>query len=77
MNRMTMMCLSAVLTATALAGRTGPWTKEQAWKWYDAQPWMRGCNYLPASAANYTDMWQELGSEARFAEMEREFAPAE
>ena len=77
MNRMTMMCLSAVLTATALAGRTGPWTKEQAWKWYDAQPWMRGCNYLPASAANYTDMWQELGSEARFAEMEREFALAE
>ncbi len=77
MNRMTMTCLSAVLAATALAGRTGPWTKEQAWKWYDAQPWMRGCNYLPASAANYTDMWQELGSEARFAEMEREFALAE
>ena len=77
MNRMTMTCLSAVLAATALAGRTGPWTKEQAWKWYDSQPWMRGCNYLPASAANYTDMWQELGSEARFAEMEREFALAE
>ena len=32
---------------------------------------------MPASAANFTDMWQEYGSEARFAEMDREFALAE
>ena len=60
----------------ALAGRTGPWTKEKAWEWYNAQPWIRGCNYMPASAANRMDMWQEYGSEARFEEIDRELALA-
>ena len=59
------------------AGRTGPWTKEKAWEWYNAQPWIRGCNYMPASAANRVDQWQELGSEERFAEVEKELALAE
>ena len=57
--------------------RTGPWTKEQAWSWYNAQPWIRGCNYMPASAANRYDMWQVWDSERRFEEMERELALAE
>jgi hypothetical protein len=67
------LCLAA---APAVAGRTGPWTKEQAWKWYKEQPLIRGCNYMPASAANRMDMWQEFGSEARFEEMDRELALA-
>ncbi len=54
--------------------RTGPWTKEKAWEWYNAQPWIRGCNYMPASCANRVDQWQEFGCEERFAEMERETA---
>ena len=60
--------------ADALVERHGPWTKEKAWEWYDAQPWIRGCNYMPASCANHIDLWQEYGSEARFEEMEREMA---
>ena len=70
----TLIVASAILPA--LAGRTGPWTKEKAWEWYNAQPWIRGCNYMPASAANRMDMWQEYGSEARFEEMDRELALA-
>ena len=62
---------------TASAPRTGPWTKEKAWEWYSKQPWIRGCNYMPASAANRVDQWQALGSEERFAEVERELALAE
>ena len=58
-------------------GRTGPWTKEKAWEWYRAQPWIRGCNYMPASCANRVDQWQALGCEERFAEMERELQVAE
>ena len=58
-------------------GRQGPWTKEKAWEWYNAQPWIRGCNYMPASAANRLDMWQEYGSGERFGEMDRELALAE
>ena len=68
--------LMAVVSAGALAERQGPWTKEKAWQWHDAQPWYRGCNYMPASAANFFDVWQSYGSEARFAEVEREFALA-
>nr|MCR5751101.1 hypothetical protein [Kiritimatiellia bacterium] len=67
---------AAALTAAA-EPRTGPWTKEQAWEWYKAQPWIRGCNYMPASCANRVDQWQALGCEERFEEMERELAVAE
>lgn len=77
MKRM-LMTLGIVSAALAVqAERTGPWTKERAWEWYDAQPWIRGCNYMPASAANRVDQWQGLGAEERFAEVERELALAE
>ena len=77
MKKIPLSVLAAVAVASAYAERTGPWTKEQAWAWYDKQPWIRGCNYMPASAANRVDQWQAAGSEARFEEMEREFALAE
>ena len=67
----------ALSALNALAARQGPWTKEKAWEWYNAQPWIRGCNYMPASAANRVDQWQSLGAEERFAEVERELALAE
>ncbi|MBR6732849.1 MAG: cellulase family glycosylhydrolase [Kiritimatiellae bacterium] len=73
-----MACAFALVASAALAApRMGPWTKEQAWKWYNAQPWIRGCNYMPASAANRYDMWQVWDSERRFEEMDRELALAE
>ena len=72
-----MFALVAAASLVACAERTGPWTREKAWEWYDAQPWIRGCNYMPASAANRADQWQELGSETRFEEVERELALAE
>ena len=33
------------------------WTPEQAQAWYDAQPWLSGCNYIPATAINQIEMW--------------------
>ena len=71
----TSMFIAAVAALTAAnmyAARNAPWSKEKAWEWYDAQPWIRGCNYMPASAANRVDQWQELGCEERFAEVDRE-----
>ncbi len=38
---------------------TGIWTVERANKWYDKQPWIVGCNYVPANAVNQLEMWQE------------------
>ena len=33
------------------------WTPEAAQAWYDAQPWLSGCDYIPASAINQIEMW--------------------
>ena len=79
MKKTTMlMAATAALVATnVMAARNAPWSKEKAWEWYNAQPWMRGCNYMPASAANRVDQWQEMGCEERFAEMETELKLAQ
>lgn len=34
------------------------WTKAQADKWYNAQPWLVGCDFLPSNAINQLEMWQ-------------------
>jgi hypothetical protein len=34
------------------------WTPQQANEWYDAQPWLVGCNFSPSSAINQLEMWQ-------------------
>ncbi len=34
------------------------WTAEKANEWYDAQPWLVGCNFLPSTAGNQLEMWQ-------------------
>ncbi|MCW4012547.1 MAG: cellulase family glycosylhydrolase [Candidatus Bathyarchaeota archaeon] len=35
------------------------WTPEQAWNWYQKQPWLVGCNYTPRTAINQLEMWQK------------------
>ena len=37
----------------------GRWTREQAWEWYHRQPWICGFNFLPSTAVNSTEMWQQ------------------
>ena len=70
--RCSLFMSTAMAAAMLFAGDNVPWTKEKAWRWYNDQPWIRGCNYMPASAANRMDMWQEYGSGERFEEMDRE-----
>ena len=48
------------------------WSKERIRDWYNARPWMRGCNYMSADCANRVDQWQELGFEERFQTTEEE-----
>jgi hypothetical protein len=43
------------LVAEAANGR---WDEARTWKWYDAQPWPVGCNFVPSSAINQLEMWQ-------------------
>ncbi len=34
------------------------WTSDQAWAWYQQQPWIVGCNFIPSYAINQLEMWQ-------------------
>lgn len=34
------------------------WTTAQANAWYDDQPWLLGCNFIPSNAINQLEMWQ-------------------
>ena len=40
-------------------GLTQRWTAEKANGWYDARPWLVGANYIPATAINQLEMWQQ------------------
>ena len=35
------------------------WSKADANAWYDKQPWLVGCNFIPSTAVNQLEMWQE------------------
>jgi len=34
------------------------WSKEKAKRWYQKQPWLVGCNFIPSTAVNQLEMWQ-------------------
>jgi len=34
------------------------WSVEKANNWYNKQPWLVGCNFLPSTAINQIEMWQ-------------------
>ena len=46
------------LTGNAL-GQPERWTEDKANAWYAQQPWLIGSNYIPKSAINQLEMWQE------------------
>ena len=48
------------MTLAPITPTTSPerWSAERAQAWYDAQPWLVGCNYIPADAVNQLQMWQ-------------------
>lgn len=48
------------------------WTKEQAWEWYNKQPWLRGFCYIPSNALNFIEMWQEYNWDKISAQMRKE-----
>ncbi len=50
------------------------WTEEQANEWYSHQPWMAGCNYIPASAINQIEMWQASTFDAKQIDKELNWA---
>lgn len=35
------------------------WDEARAWDWYKRIGWLRGCNYIPRTAVNTIEMWQQ------------------
>jgi Cellulase (glycosyl hydrolase family 5) len=77
----TFLCAFA---ATALCALCGPaaipaqaarWSAQEATAWYAQQPWLVGSNYVPRSAINQLEMWQEATFDP--AEIDQEFGWAE
>ncbi len=50
--------LIAVLVFPATA-QTTRWSEQKANDWYAQQPWLVGSNYIPKSAINELEMWQD------------------
>jgi hypothetical protein len=55
--------------------RIGGWSEQQANAWYAHQPWLVGSNYVPRSAVNQLEMWQEETFDP--AQIDQELAWAE
>ena len=56
------MVLSLLLAAVAAEAKkpaAGRWSVEKASKWYEGIGVLKGCNYLPRTATNTTEMWQK------------------
>jgi len=61
--------------ASASLAQTPRWTEEKANAWYALQPWLVGSNYIPRSAINQLEMWQEATFNP--AQIDQEFGWAE
>ncbi len=53
------MAAVALVSAASEAADTEPWPAEKANAWYEALPWLVGCNFIPSTAINQLEMWQE------------------
>jgi hypothetical protein len=47
-----------IASAVAATARESRWTEAAAQHWYDAQPWLVGCNFTPSYAINQLEFWQ-------------------
>ena len=67
--------IGAGLCANEAGAQTARWTERKANAWYAQQPWLVGSNYVPKSAINQLEMWQEATFDP--AEIDKEFSWAE
>jgi len=61
--------------ASVASPQTARWPEQKANAWYARQPWLVGSNYVPKSAINQLEMWQEATFDP--VEIDKEFAWAE
>jgi alpha-L-rhamnosidase len=71
---------AATVVAPVVASVVAPapaerWSPEKANAWMERNGWLRGCNFIPSTAVNSIEMWQQDTFDA--ATIERELAFAE
>jgi hypothetical protein len=71
---LTAIVLCSVCRIDAQTG-AARWTEQAANDWYSRLPWLVGSNYIPATAINELEMWQDATFDA--ARIDREFGWAE
>jgi hypothetical protein len=71
----TSVLFAVALDASAGWAQTARWPEQKANDWYAQQPWLVGSNYVPKSAINQLEMWQEATFDP--VEIETELAWAE
>ncbi len=69
------LLFAIILCTSALSAQSARWTEQKANAWYAQQPWLVGSNYVPKSAINQLEMWQEATFDP--AEIDTEFGWAE
>jgi Cellulase (glycosyl hydrolase family 5) len=72
----TMIWIAVALFATAARAQTPRWAAQKANAWYAPQPWLVGSNYVPKSAINQLEMWQEATFNPEEIEKELTWAEA-
>lgn len=55
---LTVLVIVFAISLVTSANAAGIWPEKKAWDWYNKQPWLVGCNYIPATAVNQLEMWQ-------------------
>jgi hypothetical protein len=64
-----------VLLFITLSIQAQRWSETRAQVWYQQQPWLVGCNYIPATAVNQIEMWSAATFDA--VQIDRELSWAE
>lgn len=57
MKRIVLVFL-ALLLFCSCGNRHVRWSDAKANAWYDEQPWISGCDFIPSNAINQLEMWQ-------------------
>jgi hypothetical protein len=72
---MTAALIAIGIGTSAASPQTIRWSEQKANTWYAQQPWLVGSNYIPKSAINQLEMWQEPTFDP--AEIDKELTWAE
>ncbi|MFP5439713.1 MAG: cellulase family glycosylhydrolase [Bacteroidia bacterium] len=64
----------ALIASLSAAAQGQKWTKEKADKWYADHKWMSGANFIPSTAINQLEMWQEATFDSKTIDRELGYA---